>query len=74
MHEEASPPHRHRSSERQRPRLRRRPPNTPGGCHLIDVRINHNEAKGGYAQSGTAEERDEDAELCMGIASGLENV
>jgi hypothetical protein len=44
------------------------------GCHLIDVRINHNEAKGGYAQSGTAEGRDGDAEICMDIASGLENV
>jgi hypothetical protein len=37
------------------------------GCHYVDVRVDCNEGKGGYAQDGTAEERDEDADLSKGI-------
>jgi hypothetical protein len=37
------------------------------GCRHIDVRIEVSEAKGGYAQNGTAKESYEDAELSMGI-------
>jgi TldD protein len=37
------------------------------GCHYIDVRLEVSEARGGYAQNGTAKESYEDAELSMGI-------
>lgn len=37
------------------------------GCHYLDVRIEVSEAKGAYAQNGTAKESLEDAELSMGI-------
>ncbi len=37
------------------------------GCQYIDVRIEVSESKGAYAQSGTAKESYEDAEIAMGI-------
>lgn len=37
------------------------------GCQYIDLRIEVSEAKGGYAQNGSAKETYEDAEISMGI-------
>ena len=37
------------------------------GCQYIDIRVEVSESKGAYAQSGTAKESQEDAEISMGL-------